>query len=645
MNAKRLGLLCALVACMAAEANAQMGMYGSPDLISLGQNPPQYAPAPVGQYTPAPAGQYVQQYAPAPAGQYVQQYAPPPAGQYVQQYAPASYAQYAPQTSQSAAAQYVQVPAGQYAQAYSPTPPAQYVPQYTPDAAGQYAPQPAPARPYVPQYAPAPVPAGQYVPQYAPPPAGQNPPQAAPAPVGQFVPRYAVAPAPNRTQYAYAPAVASRPPYLAPQDGPGPTLVPTPNPSVPQPPQAGLPQPPAFNNPQPSPESSAVSNMLAEPNGMVMNPQGGGVMQPGGYMRNAGNCEGCNGGCGGCESGCGGCGCGCGCGCCSPWFFSAEALYMGRNSPNNVYTSAEASNVNVQGLYNEYSWTPGAQATFGYRFGCCCEWSVAATYWGLAEASSCGGPGIPGPYVSPFTFGLTDILGTTGGGGTNGDQTANNFTDNSPNHYTWLNYQAQDAEITLSRTLCGGDCNCLSVDILGGFRWFRFQDGLVWGSQRANDGSAYANDWLYLNDHITNDLLGGQIGFNASYRFCNCWKLFITPMVGLYDNHMTLDYNLYAVVNNQQLQASSQSYSNPNYPVHTCSDGFAVLTQVDLGLDWQISCHVGAQIGYRLVAATDIGLSDNQIPSYANDTQAIGNIQHNGDLILHGAFAGLTFMW
>ena len=200
---------------------------------------------------------------------------------------------------------------------------------------------------------------------------------------------------------------------------------------------------------------------------------------------------------------------------------------------------------------------------------------------------------------------------------------------------------------TSCRTLFGGECNRFGADFIAGVRWFRFQDGLVWGAQRANDGSAYANDWLYLNDHITNDLVGGQLGFNASCRFADRWKVFVTPMFGVYDNHMTLDYNLYAVshTTGQQYPASSQTYANPNYPVHSTSDGFACLTQVDVGLDWQFSRHLSTQFGYRVVALTGMGLSDSQLPFYANDTQSIANIQHNDSLILYGVFAGLTLAW
>ena len=83
-----------------------------------------------------------------------------------------------------------------------------------------------------------------------------------------------------------------------------------------------------------------------------------------------------------------------------------QGLHLGRAAGNPVN----------QGYFNDVNWTWGGQATVGYRFGCCCDWAVEGTYWGLAESNSDGGPGIPGPYVSPMTFGLTSILGTTGGG-------------------------------------------------------------------------------------------------------------------------------------------------------------------------------------------------------------------------------------
>ena len=48
-----------------------------------------------------------------------------------------------------------------------------------------------------------------------------------------------------------------------------------------------------------------------------------------------------------------------------------------------------------------------------------------------------------------------------------------------------------------------------------------------------------------------------------------------------------------------------------------------------MGLDWQVTNWLSLQGGYRVVAVTGIGLADNQIPFFGNDTQAIAHIQRD----------------
>ena len=50
-----------------------------------------------------------------------------------------------------------------------------------------------------------------------------------------------------------------------------------------------------------------------------------------------------------------------------------------------------------------------------------------------------------------------------------------------------------------------------------------------------------------------------------------------------------------------------------------------------------------ARVGYRVVAITDIALADDQFPQYIVDVPEIAHIDGHGSLILHGAFAGLTY--
>ena len=79
------------------------------------------------------------------------------------------------------------------------------------------------------------------------------------------------------------------------------------------------------------------------------------------------------------------------------------------------------------------------------------------------------------------------------------------------------------------------------------------------------------------------------------------------------------------------------------YPVQSHCNELSVLTPDRRGVDWQITQCLSARLGYRLVAATGVGLADNQIPPYLNDIPAIQDIDRNGNLLLHGAFAGVTY--
>jgi hypothetical protein len=48
-----------------------------------------------------------------------------------------------------------------------------------------------------------------------------------------------------------------------------------------------------------------------------------------------------------------------------------------------------------------------------------------------------------------------------------------------------------------------------------------------------------------------------------------------------------------------------------------------------------------ATIGYRLVAATGMGLADHQFPNNVVDFAFLDTVKSNGNLLVHGAFAGL----
>jgi hypothetical protein len=463
---------------------------------------------------------------------------------------------------------------------------------------------------------------------------------------------------------AMQPAVAT-----SPQWGAGPAVVPsTYQPAVtgyapPGGQVAGLPAgvgnpPPPMPTSGPYPVAAPGGPALAPPPGGVSGPSilGDPQAAPGGP---APGCASCGGG--------GGCLAGCGAEC--PWFVTLYGLGMTRDKANHLYTSAQTNALQNQWDYDHFPWSGGGEITFGHRFGCCNQWGIEATYWTLAELSGEGCTPAGCLYNTPFTMRWVEMQGTVNSTGT-GCTTAEEWFDNSPCHQVMRMDDVQNIEINVLRfNLCGGSSGCcggggcgsfggcgscgcdspLSVDFLMGFRFFRFRDRLIFQAEHGAycddqvTPSPYAGDWITLYDQIANNLWGFQIGCNAQYRLCRCLSVFVAPKVGIFDNHMTLDYNLFAMGQNCYYQGSSPTYKPLDYPIHSCGDGFSVLSQIDIGLNWQVSCHWEATAGFRLLAITGMGLADNQVPFYGNDTLAVANIDKNGSLLLYGAFGGLTY--
>ena len=125
-----------------------------------------------------------------------------------------------------------------------------------------------------------------------------------------------------------------------------------------------------------------------------------------------------------------------------------------------------------------------------------------------------------------------------------------------------------------------------------GFRYFRFQESLEFASLRQGGSWDVGNEWAYLNDRVENNLWGFQIGANADVRLTQTIKLFFTPKVGIYDNHIESHF---AFARGDGVVANTGgAYPGLTYPVNSSTDKVSFLTELNLGLDWQFSCASGA---------------------------------------------------
>jgi hypothetical protein len=519
---------------------------------------------------------------------------------------PASYASAGAAASQPA-------PVTVYPQAQAPTPqpaPAQAYPQAQgpaaqPVSAAAY--QQAPAQ----NYQPAPVQPQEYNPQpqpnYYP---AQTPATAMYQPYQSGAKNRYPAPALRPATAGYADPSSQIPPMPAP---PG-TLAASPRNA----PAASM----MSGEAQPLQSTSVMNQMLVEQggcgdNGCAPNGTCGGAMGRG-YGR--------SGACGESVS-LDGCGPGSYC----PWYTSISALVMGRSEGRRVWTSYEDGNLSNQLTNTQFGlqWNWGGEVRMGRRF-CheCVPYALEASFWTTEQFSGTKNTSLlPGGYVStPLTVRYLDFNGTLG--------TA--WFDGAREHNLARQDEFQNLEINILReqlALCND--SCWDVGWIAGIRYFRFREMLTF-SAISHDGTGDA----YLQDNITNNLIGAQVGFDAAYNLKNGLRLFVTPKFGVYDNILDSTFQAKARLNSNSPYVDGTS-SEGTFPATGSKVGLSFLTQIDLGADWQFSKNWSARAGYRVVALTGMGLADDQFPQYINDIPEIQNVSHSSSLILHGAFFGL----
>jgi hypothetical protein len=434
------------------------------------------------------------------------------------------------------------------------------------------------------------------------------------------------APQPAPAQPVYRVASAPRPVYVAQQ----PTPVAAPEPM------------PAWNEPIPQTNSN-MANPSAVEQGTKGSATGSGYVP---YNSSAGDCRASvekyqAAACG--EEACGYNAC--------PWYASLSGLVLTRGDANRLWTSYETGNDPNQLMNTQDArtgWNFGGEIRFGRRFCACgCDpcntsgyWALEADYW--TTENQLGNASVTNPNTVSTPLRVSDIQFADINGV---NQPGTYWFDNAAEHRLWRRDEMHSVEINFVRgqwaSVCGSNWD---FAFSFGPRFFRFSEDLRFGSLRNGatwglDGGAWE---AYLDDRITNNLWGGQIGLDLGYNICSgALRLFITPKVGAYDNYITNTFQ--ANLGNGNVANTGSSGVVGTYPVRSSANAFAVMSQIDAGVEWFFAPRWSARVGYRVLAISGIGLADNQIPPYVVDIPEIADIDVNGDLILHGGFATLTF--
>lgn len=406
-----------------------------------------------------------------------------------------------------------------------------------------------------------------------------------------------------------------------------PALEPTPASPLPQP--ARIPPPPAGSG---APRPSVVGQMFAEPGAAAA------AQSWAGY--------GCaNGDCGqagiptadACAT------------CYQPaWYISATGLIMSRDQANRLWTSYRTNFNAQQDMHTQNAaldWQGGYEFRIGRTFGCG-QWAVEGGYWKLAQLRGFASRTrtFPDSLSTPLDF--TDVVYENPA---IADDPVTLF-DFAREHRLWRTNDFQNVEVNLVRHQIAGDCaNALDLDWLVGVRYFQFDERLTFGSLQQNvppdppytwGGNGGVNEG-YLDEEIHNALIGVQLGARLHYPLgAKGLRAFIAPEVGLYHNHINHRFSAYRG-DGERFAPNPGSGVTGSFPVSRSTDTIAFLTQIDAGLDWQITHWLDLFVGYRVIVATGIGLADNQFHPYVVDIPAYQHIETNGQLVLHGGFAGV----
>ena len=392
-----------------------------------------------------------------------------------------------------------------------------------------------------------------------------------------------------------------------------------------------VPAPPADNLPSPSDKAEVISPDYHN----AMN---------GGY----GSCTRCAG------MGCDAC-------CCGPGYYVyGNALWMTRAHRHGFPISVDTDPVLV---LDSCDIQPGWFGGFEVGGGICCNNgcnAIEGVYWGLfpdQESASFRGADATGDLDSVIDFSTLDYDDGTIAGN------ADLWYDDSANHRISAQTTIHSVEVNFLGNCggsCGGGCsggmfgcginNCytgcgnrLGAGWLLGFRYFNFGEDFYFEADRVDEDWDGDPEELYYDVDIDNNLWGVQLGGGVNYKLGNCWSLYSVAKFGVYANHSEMYQRVYG--SGGSVVANTGDYTGEEFSIDESRNDLAFLGQMDLGFRWQMSQRWSTQFGYRVVGATGVATVEHNIPDNFSNYDGIAEYDVNSSMILHGGFAGVTFVW
>jgi hypothetical protein len=353
--------------------------------------------------------------------------------------------------------------------------------------------------------------------------------------------------------------------------------------------------------------------------------------------------------------------------CC--WFGSVRGLIMTLDDENETWYNYDDVNLENQIISShdaDMDWAGGVEARIGRWFNCG-QNGIELIYWGVYSGPSEANvtfDDVIGTLNHVFTFNSLSYDDGLGGG----VQAVDSWFNNAQRQRLVRDWEFHNVELNLitgrntfmggcgaSGAGCGpsmgssylGDCGCasprLNVGWLAGFRYFRFDESLLFSSDPTDMVFDGAPDELHYASDVENNLYGFQLGGDAEFFITPRFSLSGATKMGVFENYMRLRQfvggaNGAAWVNDP----ASPNFGLP-YDINSSDDEIAFLGELDASANIYLTNNLRLTGGYRVVAANGVARANGQQPYNFDDLVGARDINDRDTMVLHGAFGGIEF--
>lgn len=330
----------------------------------------------------------------------------------------------------------------------------------------------------------------------------------------------------------------------------------------------------------------------------------------------------------------------------------------GQNLPPLVTTSPTGTAQGIAGEYGrpttsvlygdgteDYAVRPGARLELGTWFDRTECWGLGGRFFWLGDAESNFAAASTGtPILAiPFTEGSNNtpdarLIGFPG-----------TFNGNLNVQMT-SEYMAGDAY--LRTQWCQMQWGRL--DLLAGYQFARFNEGLVMDSTVSDIGGA--SNRLVDSFRTTNEFHGGQIGFIANVDR-GCWYYDVTGKIGLGNMSETVTItgqSISRVGSTQFVLPNSGLFAQPTNVGTYTEEKFVAIPEIGLNVGWRATNCLDFNIGYTFIYYSSVARPGDVIDTTVNTSQAGGPLVgparpafkfNDSDLVIHGLNFGATLKW